>query len=242
MITRVGSTREIPVDVRIVSATHRDLEAMGQTGSFRADLFYRLSTVVLRIPPLRERRDEIEPLALRFLADAAKASGRALRAIDDAALSLLEAYAFPGNIRELKNAIEHAAVFARKDRITVADLPERIRRTAHDTPASRPSPASEPAPRARADRARAAPPSSSGKKLPAPAADASIPPSRGADGNDLPESAAVRGRVHEYEAQIIRDALEATGWKRADAAARLGLPVRTLSYRMKVLGVARGRG
>ena len=211
-VTRVGANREIPVDVRVVSATHRDLEAMAREGTFREDLFYRLATVILRIPPLRARRDEIEPLALRFLSEAAAANGRRVRTIAPDALERLERYAWPGNIRELKNSIEHAAVFARGDRVELGDLPERVRE---------PSEQAEPAGNILPGEDHVA-----GRKLP-----------------ELPAGgrSAVRGRLSEYEAQLIRDALEAEDWSRSKAAERLGLPVRTLSYRMKVLGITRDR-
>jgi DNA-binding NtrC family response regulator len=126
-VTRVGSTREIEVDVRVIAATHRDLEAMSESGGFRIDLYYRLSAMVLVIPPLRARREDIVPLATRFLAQAAKASGRGPMTIDPEALGLLERYAWPGNVRELRNAIERAVVIAEVDAVTALDLPERLR-------------------------------------------------------------------------------------------------------------------
>lgn len=129
-ITRVGSTKEIAVDVRVVAATHRDLEAMCSTGAFRSDLYYRLSVMVVEIPPLRERREDIGPLTRRFLALTSRGSDRPVRGIDAEALSLLERYAFPGNVRELNNAIERAVVIAEGDVITARDLPARMRAAA----------------------------------------------------------------------------------------------------------------
>ncbi len=126
-VMRVGSTREIEVEVRIIAATHRDLEEMAREGKFRADLVYRLNGITLAIPPLRERREEIRPLALRFLQRANETNGRAVRRIDERAIELLEGYDWPGNVRELRNAIERAIVIARSDSITVDDLPERVR-------------------------------------------------------------------------------------------------------------------
>ena len=125
-VMRVGSTREIPVDVRIVAATHRDLEAMVRDGQFRADLLYRLNGINLTIPPLRARREEIRPLARHFLRRANETHGRHLRRIDEKALKMLDVYQWPGNIRELRNAIERAVVIARGDDLTPADFPERI--------------------------------------------------------------------------------------------------------------------
>jgi DNA-binding NtrC family response regulator len=128
-VTRVGGDKEIDVDVRIIAATHRDLEAMVESGKFRQDLLYRLNTMTLRIPPLRERVDEIRPLAERFLKDACRQAGTDVRAIDDAAFAALEAYAWPGNVRELRNAIERAVVLAEGGTIRLPDLTDRIRST-----------------------------------------------------------------------------------------------------------------
>ena len=102
-VTRVGGDKEIDVDVRVIAATHRDLEAMVEAGRFRQDLLYRLNTMTLRIPPLRERVDEIRPLAERFLKEARRQAGTDVRAIDPQALAALERYPWPGNVRELRN-------------------------------------------------------------------------------------------------------------------------------------------
>jgi DNA-binding NtrC family response regulator len=126
-VTRVGSVREIEVDVRVIAATHRDLEAMSQAGGFRVDLYYRLSAMVIPIPPLRKRREDIAPLAARFLAHATEAAGRGAMSIDPDALGLLERYAWPGNARELRNALERAVVIAEGNVVTPLDLPERVR-------------------------------------------------------------------------------------------------------------------
>jgi DNA-binding NtrC family response regulator len=126
-VVRVGSSREIDVDVRVLAATHRDLEAMCVSGGFRLDLLYRLNAMTLTIPPLRARPEEIEPLALRFLQQANKANGLAIRGIDAGALALLQSYSWPGNARELRNAIERAAIIAEGEFILDRDLPERVR-------------------------------------------------------------------------------------------------------------------
>jgi transcriptional regulator with GAF, ATPase, and Fis domain len=126
-VTRVGSTREIEVDVRVIAATHRDLEAMSEGGGFRVDLYYRLSAMVIPIPPLRKRREDIAHLAARFLAHATEAAGRAAMSLDPDALAMLERYAWPGNARELRNALDRAAVIAEGDVVTPLDLPERVR-------------------------------------------------------------------------------------------------------------------
>ena len=122
-VMRVGGHEEIEVDVRVIAATHRDLEAMVEAGRFRQDLLYRLNTMTLRIPPLRERVDEIKPLAERFLKDAKGA----VKTIDAKALEALEAYSWPGNVRELRNVIERAVVLAEGKAIQLADLTEKVR-------------------------------------------------------------------------------------------------------------------
>ncbi|WP_437627497.1 sigma 54-interacting transcriptional regulator [Sorangium sp. So ce1151] len=123
---RIGSTREIEVDVRIVATTYRDLEAMCEAGAFRSDLLYRLNAVPLRIPPLCERREDITPLAQRFLRQANEVHRRNVRSLDPETLALLEQYPWPGNVRELRSAIERAVVIARGNVITQLDLPESI--------------------------------------------------------------------------------------------------------------------
>jgi DNA-binding NtrC family response regulator len=126
-LTRVGGDKEIDVDVRVIAATHRDLEAMVEAGRFREDLLYRLNPVTVRIPPLRERIDEIVPLAERFLEDASRQAQSPVRAIDADAVEALRAYGWPGNVRELRNVIERAVALAEGKTVTLADLPERVR-------------------------------------------------------------------------------------------------------------------
>lgn len=126
-IRRVGSVREIEVDVRVLAATNRDLEAMVAAGKFREDLFYRLNAMEMTLPPLRERRQDIAPLAARFALAAAKTNGRAVKSISPEAIGLLERHSWPGNVRELRNAIDRAVVMAQGETITPFDLPPRVR-------------------------------------------------------------------------------------------------------------------
>jgi transcriptional regulator with GAF, ATPase, and Fis domain len=128
-VMRVGATKEIDVDIRVIAATHRDLEAMVGAGTFRRDLLYRVNAMPLKIPPLRERRSDIRPLAVRFLLEASLANGRHIETFEDDAMEALERYAWPGNVRELKNAIERAVVIAQESIITSQDLPERVAET-----------------------------------------------------------------------------------------------------------------
>jgi len=125
--SRVGSQKEIEVDVRVLAATHRDLEEMTKTGDFREDLLYRLNAMTVQIPPLRERLEDIEPLIKRFIELANNANQCSVWGIDEDAVQLLVTYFWPGNVRELRNAIERAVVIAQGDRISIEDLPERVR-------------------------------------------------------------------------------------------------------------------
>ncbi|WP_018953413.1 sigma-54-dependent transcriptional regulator [Thioalkalivibrio sulfidiphilus] len=122
----VGSNREQPADVRILAATHRDLASLIRDGDFREDLFYRLETFHLAVPPLRARGEDVERLALAFLRRAAAAQGRAIRGITPEALRALRRYPYPGNVRELASILERAVTFCRGEEITEADLPERV--------------------------------------------------------------------------------------------------------------------
>jgi two-component system response regulator AtoC len=126
-IRRLGETRDIQVDVRIVTATHRDLQAETKAGRFREDLFYRLNVLHVHCPPLRERREDIPLLIEHFLSRNNARLGTRVRGLDTEARRLLFEYAWPGNVRELENTIERAMVLSEGDTITATDLPERIR-------------------------------------------------------------------------------------------------------------------
>jgi DNA-binding NtrC family response regulator len=123
---RVGGTRTLKADVRVVAATNRDLETAVRAGEFRQDLYYRLKVVALRMPPLRERREDVRPLSLHFLARFAHEAGRPTPRLDDGAATLLEEYAWPGNVRELANVLERAVVLGAGDVVTADDLPEEL--------------------------------------------------------------------------------------------------------------------
>jgi DNA-binding NtrC family response regulator len=119
---RLGGTAPIDVDVRIVAATHRNLEAEVAAGRFREDLYYRLRVVEIALPPLRERREDLPALAQRVLAQLAERHGRAPKALTPAALAALARHAWPGNVRELRNALERAAVMCEGEAIDAGDL------------------------------------------------------------------------------------------------------------------------
>jgi two-component system response regulator HydG len=125
-IRRVGDFSERPIDARIVAATHRNIEAMVVDESFREDLWYRLNVAVVRIPPLRERKEDIEFLASHFLRDRAPSHGRQIIGFTAAAISLMEAYDWPGNVRQLRAAVEQACVMSTHERIDVGDLPREV--------------------------------------------------------------------------------------------------------------------
>jgi two-component system, NtrC family, response regulator AtoC len=129
-VRRVGEGRTRPVDVRVVAATHRDLDAMVADGSFRLDLLYRLRAFEIRLPPLRDRPDDLPALCARFLHTAAARFGTPARSLAPDALGALERASWPGNVRELKHAMEHAAVMSGTGTIEVADLPEALRELA----------------------------------------------------------------------------------------------------------------
>ncbi len=127
-IRPVGSNREQQVNVRILAATHRDLEQQVQDKKFREDLFYRLETFPLFVPPLRDRGEDIDLLAGLFLAKHAFASGKTIRGLSARAQEMLHNYPFPGNVRELHNAIERAVVFCQNRDVCPEHLPPRIRK------------------------------------------------------------------------------------------------------------------
>lgn len=123
---RVGGSREIRVDVRVIAATNRDLTVEVREKRFREDLYYRLAVFPLHLPPLRERRDALPQLTDWFIGRFARLTGRKIRGIEAAAMATIRRYAWPGNIRELQNVIERAVILARQS-ITVQDLPETLR-------------------------------------------------------------------------------------------------------------------
>jgi len=126
-IERLGSNRSIDVDVRIVSASLRPLEEEIRIGRFREDLFFRVHTVAIHLPPLRDRREDIPLLVQSFLREFAEARQRQIDGFTDEVMELFERHTWPGNVRELRNVIERAVLFCKGDRITVDDLPATLR-------------------------------------------------------------------------------------------------------------------
>jgi two-component system response regulator HydG len=133
-IRRLGDNRTLPVDIRVVAATNRDLEGAAREKAFREDLLYRLNVIRLHLPPLRERSDDIPLLARHFLALHCRQLNRELEGFSPAALALLNAHPFPGNVRELSNVVEQAVALAGGPLIEVHDLPERLHRPQPPSP------------------------------------------------------------------------------------------------------------
>jgi len=129
-VERLGGAQSIPVDVRVISATHRNLPLAIRDGKFREDLFYRLRVVSIELPPLRSHKEDIAILAEAFVRLHGARLGRTPR-LGKEALKALERYDWPGNVRELKNAIERALVLSRGDELAATDLPEEV---LHGTP------------------------------------------------------------------------------------------------------------
>ncbi|MDD9946156.1 MAG: sigma-54 dependent transcriptional regulator, partial [Myxococcales bacterium] len=199
VLTRVGSTQEIRVDVRVLAATHRDLEEMARAGRFREDLLYRLNVITLAMPPLRERCDEIGPLAELFLRQVAAEWGtRDCYRLSEEARSALAAYSWPGNVRQLRNVVERAAALCADNVVTQADLGDRLQ-----APGPKPSAASD---------ARSGP-------------------------HERP-SGPFKERIRAYEIGLIREGLERAEGNMTRAAELLGMPVRTLTYKLKSYGLS----
>jgi len=125
-IRRVGGLEEIPVDCRVVAATNRDLSQMVEDGTFRNDLYYRISVIPIEMPPLRARRTDIPELVRHFLEKYSAAAGRNALEISEEATRYLESYDWPGNVRELENTIERAVALEQSSNISPERLPERI--------------------------------------------------------------------------------------------------------------------
>src|SRR5881394_419367 len=133
-VRRVGDARSTRVDVRVLASTNRDLASQVQAGRFREDLYYRLNVVQVRLPPLRERQEEIGQLAERLLARHAKRIGIAARRLSPQAMELLQRYRWPGNVRELENALERALVLSDDEEIGPESLPDAVQRAVPPEP------------------------------------------------------------------------------------------------------------
>jgi len=216
-VRKIGATAEEAVDVRIISATHKDLAKLVENGQFRQDLFYRLNVIELTLPPLRERLDDLPLLADAVLARlAASGGGTGQVRLGAGVLEALQGYAFPGNVRELENVLERALAFADDGVIEVGDLllkGARLGDAAVPTPAA-PAAAAVPgaAPTAAAETAAAA---LGAGELP----------------SNLPDY------LSQVERDIILRALTQTQFNRTQAASLLGISLRQLRYQMQKLNI-----
>jgi two-component system, NtrC family, response regulator AtoC len=249
--TKLGSNRPITVDVRIIAATNRDLDAMLRAGTFREDLYYRLQVIELHIPPLRERREEIPQLIEYFLVKYAERFGRPLRRPSDALRDTLFEYTWPGNVRELENVIKRFVIL-QDEGLVLAEL-KRARANAESMQAPRPAPVpvAPPAPVAApppVDPVATAP-------IPPPAAAPVAPPAAApaedgaeADERGGEEAAASSGPVSlpelareaamRAERVAIQQALDRFRWNRRKAAEFLGVSYKTLLNKMKECGIS----
>jgi DNA-binding NtrC family response regulator len=216
---RVGSSQPITVDVRILAATHQDLEAMIRAGRFREDLYYRINVFSLHTPPLRERKEDIFELAVHFLGRHARRIGKAVTHIDDDAVEALVAYDWPGNIRELENAIERAVVLADGPAITRDDLPLDIR---------------QPTPHPTRRRARA---TAAAAGTRARAAAAPVASWNGAADADSTGEERWDAEFLGFERQRLLDALSEAKGNKSEAARLLGMPRSTLCSKLKKHGL-----
>lgn len=125
-ITRIGSNEEIPVDVRVLTATNKDLRNMVMEGKFREDLYYRLKVVTINLPPLKDRKEDILPLAEHFLKKYAEENNKDIAKFSPGVIEFMLNYSWPGNVRELENMIEHGVILAKDKAVTMAELPQDI--------------------------------------------------------------------------------------------------------------------
>ena len=215
-LVRVGGERPIPTDVRIIAASNVDLAEAVEEGTFREDLFWRLNVVAFRIPPLRERREDVPLLADHFLRRfTTKLDRPDVAGFDPTALSLLVAHDWPGNVRELENTIEHAVALASGTTVAAEDLPPRLRVGLR-------------AGSRRGGPTTAAQPGQTGAAEAGPG-DAS--PAQG------PLQQAVARAQEAVERRMIEDALARAGGNRTEAAKALGVSRRTLFTKIRDLGV-----
>jgi two-component system response regulator PilR (NtrC family) len=215
----VGGTDNLNVDVRIISATNRNLEDMVAKGEFREDLFYRLNVINIQTPPLRERKEDIPLLVEHFLRKYALGMGKTVKSISQAAMDILKNYEYPGNIRELQNIMERAVALEGRTEISVDSLPPTVKRAmTHTSSKAQDANAVTEVPGAVA-RSNVASGSVSG----APALEDS-PFEQGCI--DL------EAKVADFERHYIEKALEKTGGVKKDAAKLLGLTFRSFRYRI----------
>jgi DNA-binding NtrC family response regulator len=214
---RLGGTEQIKVDVRIVAASNVDLQTLVRERRFREDLFHRLNVIHLRLPPLRDRREDVPLLLVHFLERYCQENGKPPRHFTQAALKLLMDHDWPGNVRELENVVERAVVLSTQERMDVDLLPESIH--------------SKEIVRGVRLQLSEFMPLLAGERGAGPAADHRQP--------------SLFQIMDEVERRIIVDMLERTNWNQTEAAERFQIPLSTLNQKIKRLGIdvrRRGRG
>ena len=218
-VVRLGASTDIPTDFRLLTATNRNLEEMVQDGSFRLDLFHRINTLCLRLPPLRERTIEIPPLIATFIQQANHRFDRSVTGVDTAASNLLMQYQWPGNVRELRNVIDRAVLIAKRSQISPTELPQMVQKGLFNAPTRFPN-------------AGPIPPKS--------------PPGQFAmdedGGNDLEDKIvsalsiqpSFKHQIQQCEEALIGIALRKHSGNITQAAGHLVMPRRTLAYKVRV--------
>lgn len=209
----IGSQNEAAVDVRILSATHKNLAEEVKNGNMRQDLYFRINVIELAVPSLRERQDDLPELVSTILQKIAREDATAISEINDEALAVLHAYSFPGNVRELENILQRAATLCEDNLIrasnlefmntsSVAETIEEIQETSAESPNMR-------------------------------ANEISLK----SDSLDIPEDYSLEKHLESIEIKAIEKALEETRWNKTAAAKKLGMSFRSLRYRLKKLGL-----
>ena len=227
----VGARRPVRVNIRLISATNRNMIEMVKAGQFREDLYYRLHVFPIMVPPLRQRSEDVAELVQHFIIRFAAEEGRKIRTIDPQALAMLQAYAWPGNVRQLENAVFRAIVLCEADRLTVDDFPQIAALV--DGYEARIPPAPPPTPKPVLPSGQAA----------IIGGDASVAMARGAvsDGIALGIPAVTDGghirRLEEVEADMIRLALHRYRGQMSEVARKLGIGRSTLYRKMRDLGL-----
>ena len=216
-IRPVGSSAEITVDVRILSATHKDLNALVNAGTFRHDLYYRINVIELHVPPLRRRDGDLQLLSTAILKRLAHAMQRPNPELTAETLAALEAYPFPGNVRELENVLERALALADGDQIHAADLRLPV------APAATPANVASAFVTANATAAAQ-------QATPTPPDPRTLGPRDTA-------SSALPSYIEEIERAAIQQALQENRYNKTKAAAALGITFRALRYKLKKLGI-----
>ncbi len=210
---RVGDTRTIHVDVRLIAATNRALRELVAQGTFREDLFYRLNVVSLHLPPLRQRRGDLPLLITSFLERSAKVMGKSITGIADDAMQILLQYDWPGNVRQLENVIDRCVIFSRHAKLVVEDLPDEIRVQA----------------------VRGATPNGDASAAPHGAGHAASPaPTPAAESA---EALLLKQAMKLPERELILKVLHDVRWNRSKAAKRLGIHRSTLYHKIRQLGI-----